>query len=624
MFAQTVRSELVGLLLCVGMGVLDAGGESTPQAMLDNPTFMEDFEMGSKGIYAAGEVVCTEGTWLLDDALLGGSASDKKNGLKSARVRMGSLAMQFDKTNGVGTISLYHGMYGSESAEGVTWTLSVSKDGGATWSAYVSTNLTPETTWQPVRFDQINVPGPVRVRIDRTDADADVRINFDDLAMDDYIAPYMTAIPPILANFTARLGAPSAPQPVVVSAGNLTSSVVVTAPSGFEISRLPGLDYAAMVELPPTNGSVAATTLHVRLTGAALGGISGQLAMASTGAEPVYVAVAGTVVDNLPPILSGLPAVTNATERQAIQLHMLATDSDGAVTNLTVSSPGIPDAAAGMSVLPEGNALRGCWTWTPGAPGTYTVTFTVTDNEGEVAAVTVTITVDQEWIIAVVPGQTVFETFDDLAGALTAAAGLPTGWKAEKRTSVRAIGTFAEAGTATERIGGNGLSASAGNGIYNFGAGEANSATDRAVGFLSSSGDTRSGNLMVQLENGGSELIAGFNVAYAIEKYRAGTNTAGFVIQLLASDDGVNWHEAAPSMRTYFPPDLVTQGYDSAPGQTVVVTGSLDGLQPGASLYLAWNYSVAEGSYTAYGQALAIDDVVIQALAPPQTLLIVR
>ena len=77
-------------------------------------------------------------------------------------------------------------------------------------------------------------------------------------------------------------------------------------------------------------------------------------------------------------------------------------------------------------------------------------------------------------------------------------------------------------------------------------------------------------------------------------------------------------------MRTYFPPDLVTQGYDSAPGQTVVVTGSLDGLQPGASLYLAWNYSVAEGSYTAYSQALAIDDVVIQALAPPQTLLIVR
>jgi hypothetical protein len=51
---------------------------------------------------------------------------------------------------------------------------------------------------------------------------------------------------------------------------------------------------------------------------------------------------------------------------------------------------------------------------------------------------------------------------------------------------------------------------------------------------------------------------------------------------------------------------------------------SLGKLRPGESLYLAWNYSVAGGTYTAYAQALAIDDIVIKAEASPQTVLIVR
>ena len=47
-------------------------------------------------------------------------------------------------------------------------------------------------------------------------------------------------------------------------------------------------------------------------------------------------------------------------------------------------------------------------------------------------------------------------------------------------------------------------------------------------------------------------------------------------------------------------------------------------LPPGASLFLAWNYSVAEGSTTTYAQALAIDNVAIRARAPRQSLLLVR
>lgn len=209
-------------------------------------------------------------------------------------------------------------------------------------------------------------------------------------------------------------------------------------------------------------------------------------------------------------------------------------------------------------------------------------------------------------------GQTLTQDFDVLGTSATAT--MPASWKVDKNTTVRLVGNYSAAVTATERTGGNSMTDSAGNGIYNFGAGDPTTATDRAVGFLSSSSATKSGNVYVQLSNNGSTTINSFAISYNVEKYRMGTNSAGFSIQMYYSTDGITWTSAGSSFLTSFPADATTNGYASAPGATIPVNATLSySLSAGSSLYLAWNYSVTSGTYTSYAQALGIDDVSITA-----------
>ena len=119
-------------------------------------------------------------------------------------------------------------------------------------------------------------------------------------------------------------------------------------------------------------------------------------------------------------------------------------------------------------------------------------------------------------------GQNVTQNFDVLG--TSAPATIPTGWKADKNTTVRSVGTYSAAGTVTEYRAGNNMSSTATNGIYNYGAGDAATATDRAIGFVSSSNATKSGNVYVQLTNNGSTTINSFTISYNVEKYRMGTD----------------------------------------------------------------------------------------------------
>ncbi|HPV64559.1 MAG TPA: hypothetical protein PK515_04220, partial [Candidatus Cloacimonas sp.] len=220
-------------------------------------------------------------------------------------------------------------------------------------------------------------------------------------------------------------------------------------------------------------------------------------------------------------------------------------------------------------------------------------------------------------------GQNVTQNFDVLG--TSAAATIPTGWKADKNTTVRSVGTYSAAGTVTELIAGNNMSSTAQNGIYNYGAGPAATATDRAIGFISSGTATKSGNVYVQLTNNGSTNINSFSISYNVEKYRMGTNAAGFAIQMYYSADGATWTSAGSSFLTSFPADATTAGYDSAPGVTVPVSATLSySLSAGSSLYLAWNYSVTNGSTTSYAQGLGIDDVSITAGGAPTPVIVVN
>ena len=140
----------------------------------------EDFEEGTKNSYAAAVVELASGPWMLDDALLGTLAGDKKNGLKSVRIRNGFMAMEFDYPGGLSEVSFYAANYGDNS--GGVLEVSYSTDGGNAWTA-LGNPLTLGTALTQYTL-QGSVQGNVRLRFEKTAGD---RINVDDVLISDYI-----------------------------------------------------------------------------------------------------------------------------------------------------------------------------------------------------------------------------------------------------------------------------------------------------------------------------------------------------------------------------------------------------------------------------------------------------
>ncbi|MDW8295397.1 MAG: T9SS type A sorting domain-containing protein [Raineya sp.] len=78
-------------------------------------------------------------------------------------------------------------------------------------------------------------------------------------------SPVINVNPATLNVFTTTANTASAVQDYIVSASNLTSNLVITAPAGFEIKRSTDATYASSVTLVPTGGNVPNTTINVRL-----------------------------------------------------------------------------------------------------------------------------------------------------------------------------------------------------------------------------------------------------------------------------------------------------------------------------------------------------------------------
>ena len=101
----------------------------------------------------------------------------------------------------------------------------------------------------------------------------------------------------LLQPFLQGGGQPSAAQSVLVSAENLTTGVTVTSPVNFQVSANGGTTWfgnaAPLVLAQSSGGTVAATTLSMRLNGAAMGSYSGNLTLASAGAATVSIPVSG-------------------------------------------------------------------------------------------------------------------------------------------------------------------------------------------------------------------------------------------------------------------------------------------------------------------------------------------
>lgn len=142
--------------------------------------FPETFESGTKTAYAAADVTLSTGTWNFDDALLGTSASDRKNGSKSVRMQnSGKITMKFNKTEGAYEVSVVHAKYGSDASS--TWGLWYSTNSGSTWTQTGSTITTSSTSLTTTTFS-MNIDGNVRFQLRKLSGG---RLNIDDFSITD-------------------------------------------------------------------------------------------------------------------------------------------------------------------------------------------------------------------------------------------------------------------------------------------------------------------------------------------------------------------------------------------------------------------------------------------------------
>lgn len=164
---------------------LPTGVEETSSTIsFQKVTVLENFEAGTKTAYAVGDVTFTSGIWTLNDALVGTSTSDRKNGTKSVRTRnSGKVSMKFNRTDGAGVVSVKHAKYGTDANS--TWSLWYSTNSGSTWTQTGASVTTSSTTLQTASFT-VNISGTIRFEIRKTDATAN-RVNFDDFTINDYV-----------------------------------------------------------------------------------------------------------------------------------------------------------------------------------------------------------------------------------------------------------------------------------------------------------------------------------------------------------------------------------------------------------------------------------------------------
>lgn len=149
-------------------------------------SFFENFEAGSKGAYAEGEVTCAAATWRMAQVMIGGLENDRKNGAKAVRMQakngvVTELEMLEDKAEGCDSLWFYAGLYGSDT--GMKLTVSYSQDGGMSWEPVATDLEFRKGEWKRYGY-KLDVDGLVRLKFTATGSSSK-RLNVDDIQMSD-------------------------------------------------------------------------------------------------------------------------------------------------------------------------------------------------------------------------------------------------------------------------------------------------------------------------------------------------------------------------------------------------------------------------------------------------------
>ena len=204
-------------------------------------------------------------------------------------------------------------------------------------------------------------------------------INSSSDPVDNFLNTLLASQPKIIttgsfSSFVSCTGINSAPQTVTVSGQNLsTNPIQVTAPSDYEVSLSSATGYTGTLSLNPVAGTVATTSIHVRLRSNASNGASGSLVFSSTGVADRII-VTGVATVNPLPTITVSPSSPTIFPGGSVILT-----ASGATTYSWSPSAGL-SATSGSSV-----------TANPSSSATYTITGT--DANGCINSGTVSIVV---------------------------------------------------------------------------------------------------------------------------------------------------------------------------------------------------------------------------------------
>ncbi|MEZ4853076.1 hypothetical protein [Flavobacterium sp.] len=254
----------------------------------------ESFESGLPTSYGSTtSYTLSSGTWT-------GSANQVIRGTTGATAGSYSLQLRSQTgaqittptlTGGVGTISF--NVQASTASGGLQ--VRISTDNGATWTQPTGSPISFGTTNAAQTFT-VNDPNVDKVQFYRTGA----TVYIDEVVITTAapVGPTITVTPTLLNGFTYVVGSgSSASQSFTVSGSNLTANLALAAPTNYEISLTSGSGYASSLSLTPSSGSVANTTIYVRLkAGLSVGNYNNEdITASSSGATSKTVTCSGNV-----------------------------------------------------------------------------------------------------------------------------------------------------------------------------------------------------------------------------------------------------------------------------------------------------------------------------------------
>ena len=184
------------------------------------------------------------------------------------------------------------------------------------------------------------------------------------------------------STFVSCQGSAGTEQSFTISGANLTNNIVVTAPTGYEVSKTSGSSFGSSITFTQSSGSVASSSVYVRLTSSASNSASGNIACTSTGATTVNEATgAGTV--SSAPTASAAGADINQCNNGSFTMAANSPSSGTGAWSVVSGSATITSSSSntsGITSVAAGAAATLRWTISNGTCTASTDDVVITNN----------------------------------------------------------------------------------------------------------------------------------------------------------------------------------------------------------------------------------------------------